>query len=105
MTGSGGDEKNTPVVPGAREIAVTGEAYRFTPEPIRIGAGEDITVVLTANDLPHDFTVKGVGHIAHANRGKTTRGGLSMAKPGTYTFYCSVRGHRAEGMTGKIIVS
>lgn len=105
MTDSGGVEKNAPVVPSTREITLTGDTYAFTPKRIQIGAGEDVTIAITASDLPHDFTVEGVGHVAHAERGKTTRGGMKIAKPGTYRFYCSVRGHRAEGMTGTLIVS
>ena len=105
MTNSRGAEKNAPVVPGAREVTVAGDAYTFTPKRIQIGSGEDVTIALTATDIPHDFTVEGVGHVAHAERGKTARGGLKIAKPGTYAIYCSVRGHRAEGMTGKLIVS
>jgi uncharacterized cupredoxin-like copper-binding protein len=26
-------------------------------------------------------------------------------KPGTYTYYCSVPGHRSGGMQGKLVVS
>lgn len=105
MTGSTSVEKNAPVVPGALEIAVSSQAYSFTPRLIRVGAGTNLTLALTATDIPHDITVEGVGHIAHAGRNKTTRGGMKIMKPGTYVFYCSVQGHRAAGMTGKIIVS
>lgn len=105
MTGSSSVEKNAPVVPGALEIAVTSKAYSFTPKLIRVAAGTNLTLALTATDIPHDITVEGVGHIAHAGRSKTTRGGLKIMKPGTYVFYCSVQGHRAAGMTGKIVVS
>jgi uncharacterized cupredoxin-like copper-binding protein len=35
-------------------------------------------------------------------------GGVSQVsvtlKAGTYTFYCSVQGHRAAGMLGKLVV-
>ena len=104
MTGSG-SEKSAPVVAGAAEIAVTSTAYRFTPRVIRVSAGTDVTLVLTSTDIPHDITIEGVGHIVHAGSSKAVRGGLNIAKPGTYVFYCSVRGHRAAGMTGKVIVS
>ena len=105
MTGSSSVEKNAPVVPGALEIAVTSKSYRFTPKLMRLATGKNVTFALTATDIPHDITVEGVGHIAHAGRDKTTRGGVKIMKPGTYVFYCSVQGHRAAGMTGKIIVS
>ncbi|MEO6469250.1 MAG: cupredoxin domain-containing protein [Acidimicrobiia bacterium] len=104
MTGSA-SEKNAPVVTGAEEIAVTSESYRFTPRIIRVSAGTDVTLVLTSTDIPHDITIEGGDHIVHAGSDKVARGGLKIAKPGTYAIYCSVRGHRAAGMTGKVIVS
>ena len=30
---------------------------------------------------------------------------IAIAKPGTFVLYCSVRGRRAAGMAGKVIVS
>ncbi len=105
MSGSGDVEKNAPVVPGALEIAVTGDAFSFSPKVIQVAAGTDATLALNAKDITHDITVEGVGHISHATRGKTARGGVNIEKPGTYVFYCSVEGHRAAGMTGKLIVS
>lgn len=100
-----GSEKNAAVVPGAPEMSVTSKAYTFTPKEIRVIAGTDVTLVLTTSDLPHDITIEGIGHIAHASSGKPARGGLKIMRPGTYVFYCSVKGHRAEGMTGTIIAS
>ncbi len=79
--------------------------YSFTPKVIQVAAGADVTLALTTSDLPHDITIEGLGHVAHVSDGKAARGGLKIMKPGTYVFYCSVKGHRAQGMTGKIIVS
>jgi plastocyanin len=52
---------------------------------------------------PHDIVIDGKG------RGQVvTNGGVSQFSatftPGTYTFYCSVDGHRAAGMAGKIVI-
>ena len=81
------------------------KAYRFTRGVIRVPAGTGVTLVLTSTDIPHDITVESVGHIVHAGSSTAARGGLNLAKPGTFVFDCSVRGHRATGMTGKVIVS
>jgi len=97
-------EANTPMVDGAREIEVTGTSFAFDPEEITVAAGEDVTIVLTADDILHDFTVEDAeGHVA-ADAGETASGGLRIDEPGTYTFYCSVEGHREAGMEGTLVV-
>ena len=55
---------------------------------------------------PHDIAIEGNGL---DQKGKVVQnGGVSEVdvtlKPGTYTFYCSVPGHRQAGMEGKITV-
>jgi plastocyanin len=98
-------DMNRPVVAGAREIAVTGDDFAFAPDSITVKAGEDVTIVLTAQDIAHDIFVKGIGHVVHAKAGKTARGGLKFKKAGTYTFWCTVSGHKKAGMTGTITVT
>jgi plastocyanin len=104
--GSGhGDEGNKPVEPGARKIRVAADSYSYDPEEITIDAGEDVAIVLMSEDIFHDFVVdKAGGHIVGAQGSKTARGGLRVDKPGTYTFYCSVSGHRSSGMEGTLVV-
>lgn len=98
------DQANTPMVDGAREVEVTATSFAFDPDEITVAAGEDITIVLTADDILHDFTLEDAeGHVA-ADAGETASGGLRIDEPGTYTFYCSVEGHREAGMEGTIVV-
>jgi len=97
--------QNCPVVRGARVIAVTGDEFAFSPSEISIAAGEDVTIALTANDIAHDFYVKGIGHIVHAKANKTAKGGLRIKKAGTYEFWCTVQGHKKAGMTGTLTVT
>lgn len=99
-----GSEKNRPVAAGAREIPVNANRLTFTPKTIQLRAGESAAIVLTSKDLEHDFYVKGVGHVVSAAAGETARGGLTIEKPGTYAFWCTVSGHRAGGMEGTITV-
>lgn len=98
---SGGD---APTVDGAREIEVTAGRFRYKPKKITIAAGEDVTIAIRSIDLFHDFVVKGHGHIVGAKRKKTAEGGLRIDEAGTYKFWCSVKGHRAAGMKGTIVV-
>ena len=97
--------KNCPTVAGARQIPVTASAFQFSPSTITVAAGENVTIVLTSTDLEHDFTVQKVGHIVHAKPNKTAKGGLMIKKAGTYKFWCTVKGHKAQGMVGTITVT
>lgn len=59
-----------------------------------------------ASSIPHDISIEGNGVDA---KGKTVVNGATSSvkvtlKPGTYTFYCSVTGHREGGMVGKLTV-
>jgi len=94
-----------PTVVGAREVSITGDAFMFAPVTISAAAGEDVTIVLTAEDIAHDVFVEGVGHVVHAKAGKTAMGGLRITEPGTYRFWCTERGHKKAGMTGSITVT
>jgi uncharacterized cupredoxin-like copper-binding protein len=58
------------------------------------------------SSVPHDIAIQGGGL---SQVGKiVTNGGVSTVtanvKPGKYTFYCSVPGHREAGMVGTITV-
>ena len=97
--------KNQPVVVGAPEIAVEAGALSFTPKRLDLKAGADVTIVLKSIDIAHDFYVDGVGHVVHASAGETAKGGLMIDKPGTYKFWCTVKGHKGGGMVGSIRVT
>jgi plastocyanin len=103
--GGGMDETNRPVAEGARPIVVTADDFRFEPRKITMAAGEDVRIVLKSVDVAHDLFVDGVGHVVHARAGSTAEGGLSIDEPGTYKFWCTVRGHKASGMVGTITVT
>jgi plastocyanin len=103
--GGGSGSGNAKVAPGAREIAVSARSYAFAPKNIGVQAGEDIAIVLRSQDQAHDFTIEGKGLVVAVDGGKTAKGGFRLTKPGKYTFYCSITGHRAAGMEGTITVS
>ena len=68
-----------------------------------------VTIVMTNMSavFQHNVAIKGKGV---SKKGKVVgKGGQSKVtatlKPGTYTFYCTVPGHEAAGMKGKLIVT
>ena len=86
-----------------------GGALKFDKTTLTAKAGT-VTVKMTnpsTSGLPHAIAVEGNGV---DKDGKTAQpGGVSIdtlnLKPGTYTFYCPVDGHKAAGMKGTLIVS
>ena len=95
----------SPVVDGARRIEVTATSFEFDPAEITVTAGEDVAIVLTSEDLLHDFTIDELDAHVAADADETSEGGLHAPdEPGRYAFYCSVAGHRAAGMEGTLVV-
>ena len=89
---------------------MSARSYKFTPSKLRVTKGESVTIALKSTDALHDFVVTGPGNsttivVKPTGPGKTKRGTLTLAKPGTYQFFCSLPGHRAAGMRGTITVS
>ena len=100
--GGGEANANAAVKPKARKIKVEGRSYAFSPNKIKVAAGEDIQIVLHSEDQRHDFNLQGGKLVADDKGGKTATGKFRLAKPGKYQFYCSIPGHRAAGMEGTI---
>jgi plastocyanin len=79
---------------------------KFVASSASATAGHVTIDMLNKSSVPHDIAIQGSG----ANQiGKiVTNGGTSTVsaslKPGKYTFYCSVPGHRQAGMVGTLTV-
>jgi plastocyanin len=95
---------NSAVADGARRIEVAATSFEFDPDEIHVEAGEDIAIVLTSDDLLHDFTIDELDAHVAADAGETAEGGFRADEPGEYAFYCTVDGHRAAGMEGILVV-
>ncbi|KAA0235735.1 MAG: hypothetical protein JJLCMIEE_02062 [Acidimicrobiales bacterium] len=111
MPGDGTDDgmmhdshESTPVAEGARRVEVAATSFEFDPDEITVSAGEDVAIVLSSDDVLHDFTIDEVDVHVAADRGETAEGGLRADRSGEYTYYCTVAGHREGGMEGTLVV-
>lgn len=88
------------------KAAVTKLAYN--KKTLKATAGKVTIVLKNPSVLQHDVAIKINGKVHKsklANKGDTVKLVIRRLKPGTYTFYCTVPGHAAAGMKGKLIVT
>ena len=109
----GGDDVETGQVNGvaggkpaadARAVKVEASNFEFDPDRITVDAQEEIALDLQSKDNPHDFAVDGLGLVADVGAGDDDVQRLRIDQPGTYTFFCTLPGHRDGGMEGTLVV-
>ena len=77
----------------------------FEPKDVTIAANTDVTITLPNNGVAvHNFTSDDLGVRSEDVPGGGSTTVTINAQPGTYTFYCSVPGHKEAGMQGTITV-
>lgn len=113
LAGCGGSSSSSstkstaPPAAGGNNLAIhaSAQGLKFDTSQLNAKSGK-VTITMT-NDSPlqHDVAIKGgvdaKGPIVGQGQTSTVSAEL---KPGLYTFYCSVDGHEAAGMTGTLTV-
>ena len=104
----GSDSSATPYVPPTgppiKTFKVAAQNFSFTPNQLESPAGV-IRIDLKSTDALHDLVVEGLpGFQIEATSGNTSTGKVKL-KPGKYTFYCDLPGHRSGGMEGTLTVT
>lgn len=77
----------------------------FDPSLLEVRAGQTVAIRF-ANEglLPHAFDLADERVHLRVPSGRSGVAVFTPTTPGTYTFYCGVGDHRAEGMVGTLIV-
>jgi plastocyanin len=81
-------------------------ALKFEQTSVQATAGSVTIQFTNDSSLAHDVKIEGNG-VNGEGTDQVTGGSTSATvdlQPGTYTFYCSVDGHRAAGMEGTLVV-
>ncbi|NTU64912.1 MAG: multicopper oxidase domain-containing protein [Chloroflexi bacterium] len=107
-----------------KTVTLTLSEFQFQPAEITTKVGQPINLVLKNNGtVLHDFVstdamvevmeehgamhdMAGMQTNMHAaiEAGQESTLEFKATQTGTYTFYCTIAGHREAGMTGKLIV-
>lgn len=85
---------------------VAGDMF-YEPTQLSAPAGTVEITLVNEGAAQHDLVIEELGDlevIPLVDPGDTVTGSVEL-EPGTYTFYCSVPGHRAAGMEGTLTVT
>jgi plastocyanin len=101
-SGNGGGEGAT-----LELVAGPGSELKFDKTSLEAAAGEVTITMVNEGDLPHNVAIKdsGVDEKGEIVQNGGTSTVTATLEPGEYTFYCSVPGHEAGGMTGTLTVT
>jgi uncharacterized cupredoxin-like copper-binding protein len=120
-----------PAAPQTATLAIEAKEFQFSPNTLEAVAGKPVKLTMTnAGTLTHDFSIMEMAMDgtpiaptgtmpAHDMGGTTDEPAVHMAvangssgtieftptTPGTYTFFCTVSGHKQAGMTGALTVT
>jgi len=99
------EARSTPET-STREFTVVGTEFSFSPSSISVSAGERVKIIFkNEGKAPHNLVIQGLGIGTRTiGGGQTDTIEFTAPSSGTYTFYCSVPGHRSAGMEGKLEV-
>jgi uncharacterized cupredoxin-like copper-binding protein len=98
-SGSSGGGRSVPV-----QAAASG--LKFTTKTLQAKAGTVTFQFKNPASIPHGVAIQGNG-VSKSSK-VVTNGSATLTvnlKPGKYTFYCPVPGHRQAGMVGTLTVS
>jgi plastocyanin len=109
-TSSGGAqaEGGTAATPSSVQFeADPNGGLEFTSDQATAKAGEVNVAFTNLSGVPHDVAIEDAGGETVGETEITPKGSTATVvdlKPGTYTFFCSVPGHRQAGMEGTLTV-
>ena len=87
------------------EITLRATEFAYVPGQVRISGPGEVKVTLQNQGLvEHDFTIEGAQGKLLVKPNTTETATFKLPKAGTYTFTCTVEGHKAAGMKGTLIV-
>src|SRR4051794_32385803 len=88
------------------QISADPPPLKFDKSTLAAKAGKVTITMTNPSGLQHNVSIKGGVNASGSTVGQGGKSVVSISlKPGKYTFYCSVDGHEAAGMTGELDVS
>lgn len=76
------------LAPGRYEVAMTAQAWSFTPNEIHVPAGSEVTFRVTSRDVIHGFEITGVALNMMLIPGQVSVASASFDEPGEHLIIC-----------------
>jgi len=76
----------------------------FATKELTVKSGNVLVIVKNSDSSIHTFTIQELNVNVENPASRTSLAAFNANKAGTYTFFCSIPGHREAGMEGKITV-
>jgi plastocyanin len=105
-TAVGGGQSTKPAVEQNGTLTIPADPsgqLQFVYKTAQAKAGQITIQMPNKSSATHDIVIDGKGAGKQVSNGGTSSFSANFA-PGTYTYYCSVPGHRQAGMFGKLVV-
>lgn len=90
-----------------KEFSVTAKEYSFTPSTITVNKGDNVKITFkNGGTTAHNFTITDLGIASNTiSPGNMDTVSFNVPNSGSYTYFCSIDGHRGFGMQGTLIVN
>lgn len=87
-------------------FTVSGAEFAFSPNTLSVNKGDTVKVTFTNNGtLPHNFTITELNVKSRTIMpGASDTVTFTADTAGTFTYFCSVPGHKDKGMVGTLTV-
>lgn len=87
------------------ELTVEGSPFKFEPSTLTVNEGQTVRVNFVNLSGMHDFVIDELGVSTQVlGQGENETFEFVASQKGSFTFYCSVPGHRSQGMEGTLVV-
>jgi heme/copper-type cytochrome/quinol oxidase subunit 2 len=88
-----------------REVSVSGNQFRYTPDRIEVQKDDLVKITFTAGDIAHSFTIDEYRIAKRAGAGQSVTFEFRADRAGEYPYYCNLsQDERCRNMRGTLVV-
>ncbi len=86
-------------------FTIEGSSFAFNPAAITVKTGDSVKITFKDSDGRHNLVIDGYDLSTKIiGPGATDTIEFTADKTGTFEYYCSLPGHKDQGMMGKLVV-